>query len=142
MTKRVDLTGTIEFLRIGYSFLHYPSDSPPHVVAIIDPLSESAIVAFSLLQLFKERFEADIKVYFIPPLVVSDFPSKNFFRFVVLLENQAIFSKMSRKHILTLKLMTPEPWHVYALYAMDDLDNIQLSDEVIGGRKIVYAHFH
>ena len=140
-TKRVYLTETIGFLESEYSFLNHPSDSPLHVVAIIDLLLASTMVSSYLLQLFKERFEADIKVCFTIPLLVSDFPLKTIFRFAVPLETHAIFSKMSRKNILMTKLMMPQHCHVSALSAMDDLDNIQLSDEVMGGRKVVYYHF-
>ena len=114
-----------------------------HVVALIDPLSEAAQRFAPILILMRDTIKAKITVVLNPKADISEFPIKNFYRYVGgnVDARMATFRHMPTQHILTMKVFTPEHWVVMKTKAVDDLDNIRLDDQTMGSRTSVSAEY-
>ena len=114
-----------------------------NVVVVLDPLSIAGQRFPPILTVLRDVIHARITVYLNPKTDISEFPLKNFYRYVGG-GNQieaATFRHLPPQHILTMKIFTPEPWVVMTKSTIDDLDNIRLDDEVMGSRMAVSAEF-
>ena len=114
-----------------------------HAIALIDPLSDAAQRFAPILVLLRDVIKAKITVVLNPKKDISEFPLKNFYRYVGgnVDANVANFRHMPSQHILTMKVFTPEHWVVMKKKAIDDLDNIRLDDQTMGSRATVFAEF-
>jgi UDP-glucose:glycoprotein glucosyltransferase len=114
-----------------------------NVVAVIDPLSDAGQRYPPILTLLRDVIGAKITIYLNPKTDISEFPLKNFFRYVGGGNDAhaATFRHMPPQHILTMKVFTPEPWVVMKKNTIDDLDNIRLDDSTMGSRTQVSAEF-
>ena len=114
-----------------------------HVVALIDPLSEAAQRFAPILILMRDTIKAKITIVLNPKTDISEFPIKNFYRYVGgnVDARMATFRHMPTQHILTMKVFTPEHWVVMKTKAVDDLDNIRLDDQTMGSRTSVSAEY-
>lgn len=107
-------------------------DSPFIVEAILDPLSEDAQRAAPLLLMLRDELGAKVSVQLTPATDVSELPLKSFYRFVAGgNRSSALFSRVPPQ-LLTMKIVTPEPWIVQATTAPYDLDNLRYGDPNFG----------
>ncbi len=114
-----------------------------HSIALIDPLSDAGQRFTPILIMLRDVIKAKITVVLNPKTDISEFPIKNFYRYVGgnVDTSLANFRHMPAQHILTMKVFTPEHWVVMKKKAIDDLDNIRLDDQTMGSRTSVSAEF-
>eukprot|EP00055_Hartaetosiga_balthica_P017429 m.116958 g.116958 ORF g.116958 m.116958 type:complete len:1554 (-) comp9315_c2_seq1:228-4889(-) len=114
-----------------------------NVFAMIDPTTEEAQRAASILSLLAEQASVEIMVVLNPTLQVSEMPLKRFYRSVAPSISfssssssssapRAYFSNLPTASLLTLGLETPSSWVVQSLYSKYDLDNIHLHHDKPG----------
>lgn len=105
------------------------------VVAVVDPLTEGAQRAASVLLALKELVSVSLVLTPTPDL--HELPLQKYYRFAVEFSapdyaGESIgceFSSLPSKQVLTLRVDTPEAWDVQTAVATQDLDNIQLTSE-------------
>ncbi|RCN41203.1 UDP-glucose:Glycoprotein Glucosyltransferase [Ancylostoma caninum] len=110
------------------------------VVAVVDPLTRSAQKLAPILDVLRKTVNCDLKIVLNPKPKLSEMPLKRYYRYVVAPElqfdkagkvaaNQARFTNLPSKQLLTLSLHSPSAWMVENVFAEVDLDNI-LMDQV------------
>ena len=121
---------------------------------MVDPLSLAGQRAASLVPFLRDHLQYAQTVILAPRPDLSDFPLKNFYRFVLspetpeasavdkdavgLLHNsygngaQAIFDNLPRQHTLTVRVDIPEPWNVQTKTAVQDIDNLRCTSRSCG----------
>ncbi|VDM62368.1 unnamed protein product [Angiostrongylus costaricensis] len=122
-----------------------PKRATMDVVAVVDPLSRSAQKLASILELLRKSINCDLKIVLNPKPKLSEMPLKRFYRYVVspefqfdkygnIVVNQARFTDLPSKQLLTLSIKSPDAWMVENIFAEYDLDNIkmeQVSSDVV-----------
>jgi UDP-glucose:glycoprotein glucosyltransferase len=116
--------------------------SAVEVSIVVDPLSTAGQRAAALVRLCHDHLHLAVHLVLIPPFEVTEFPLKNFYRFVAhpinhpaaalesetapatSLQAMASFRQLPRAHILTARIDVPEIWNVQALSSPQDLDNL------------------
>ncbi len=85
-----------------------PTPSGLSVVSVLDPASPKGMRMAPMLVMLHEALGADVTVYLMPALEMSEMPIKSYFRFVEpALAGQspaAVFEHLPTQHILTMKV--------------------------------------
>ncbi|XP_065177513.1 UDP-glucose:glycoprotein glucosyltransferase 1-like [Sycon ciliatum] len=130
-------------LKSQHSAMHLETGSGQfsyEIMAIIDPLTESAQRLAPLLQVLQNVTSVDITVFMNPKSKLSELPVKRFYRYVLEPSMEftktgsactsvaAVFSDLPDSILLTLKMDVPQPWMVEVVRSAYDLDNIRLAD--------------
>eukprot|EP00397_Hematodinium_sp_SG-2012_P002556 GEMP01002563.1.p1 GENE.GEMP01002563.1~~GEMP01002563.1.p1 ORF type:complete len:829 (+),score=167.22 GEMP01002563.1:917-3403(+) len=107
--------------------LQSKAPSPLTIYGILNPLSDGAAAASTLLRLFHDLFDADITVIFNPPTRLSEYPMKKYVRQVAAWPGTvpAVQFQLKTRHTLTLTLHVLPTWLATATKADADLDNIK-----------------
>lgn len=137
--------------------LHLPparpdAASPITVFGILDPLSATAQSASAALALFGMAFNAEVKLVLNPPMRVTEYPLKRYYREVVhwpkrladgrtlseLEDGAAVGTgsahfSMSTEHTLTAAVHALPTWLVTAQEAEHDMDNLRPVDVLSSG---------
>ncbi|KAK5645916.1 hypothetical protein RI129_004380 [Pyrocoelia pectoralis] len=110
------------------------------IAAIVDPVSRGAQKLGSILQIFQETLNCNIRVFLNCVEKNSDMPVKSFYRYVVEPEIQfnsegkqlsgpiARFSNMPHSVLFTQNVHVPENWLIEVVRSVYDLDNIRLEN--------------
>ncbi|KAK9134686.1 hypothetical protein Syun_014016 [Stephania yunnanensis] len=126
-------------------------DSSIHIDAVIDPLSPLGQRLSPLLHVLWKSIQPSMRIVLNPLSSLVDLPLKNYYRFVLPMEDdfssvdysingpKAFFSNMPLSKTLTMNLDVPEPWLVEPVIAVHDLDNILL--ENLGDARTLQAVF-
>ncbi|KAK9110137.1 hypothetical protein Sjap_018197 [Stephania japonica] len=126
-------------------------DSSIHIDAVIDPLSPLGQRLSPLLHMLWKCIQPSMRIVLNPLSSIVDLPLKNYYRFVLPMEDdvstvdysisgpKAFFSNMPLSKTLTMNLDVPEPWLVEPVIAIHDLDNILL--ENLGDTRTLQAVF-
>lgn len=115
------------------------------LTVMVDPLSISGQRAAAVVRMAVEHLRLPVHLVLVPPYELSEFPLKNFYRFVanpsldhyvassadatgsgaVVPESlQARFHRLPRSHIFTARLDVPESWNVQTASSPQDMDNL------------------
>ncbi|BES97993.1 udp-glucose glycoprotein [Nesidiocoris tenuis] len=120
-----------------------------NLVAILDPVSNGAHKAGTILSTLQQVVNCDIKIYLNCVEKNSDMPLKSFYRYVLEPSIQftssgqmspgpmAKFLNMPGTPLLTQNMLVPDNWMVESIASPHDLDNIKL-DQVDSN---VHSHF-
>lgn len=147
----------INFERVAMTF-NQASGSLPHVTSIVDPLDEKAQKIMAFTRVLAEHFGLPVTTILNPPLTVEGVPKiqKRWYRFVMdpelqfhesngsLIEPRAQFDAIpADQNILTMNMHVPETWLIESIYAVEDLDNINLANMIeYSGKESLYARYH
>ena len=122
-------------LLVVRSLFYYPQLVQIHVVAVVDPLSESAQRLSPLLRVIRDQLNLPLTVILTPATLIdgeSDVPITSYYRFVAdsnampaTATPKAHFSDLPHEHLLTLRMDVPEPWDVQQALAVQDTDNLR-----------------
>jgi UDP-glucose:glycoprotein glucosyltransferase len=115
-----------------------PEASSIHIVASIDPTSQTAQRWLAILKVLSNLDGVFLKLYLNPQETLSDLPIKRFYRYVLNAEPtfspdgevQALaaeFRGVPKEALLNLALDVPPAWLVAAKESIHDLDNIKLT---------------
>jgi UDP-glucose:glycoprotein glucosyltransferase len=103
------------------------------VLAIVDPVSESAQRVAPLLRAMRDNLKLPLTLV-LAPRTLMDAGDKisSYYRFVAEPSNlpdvtspHAIFSNLPTNHILTLRLDIPESWNIQQTFTIQDTDNLR-----------------
>lgn len=123
-----------------YTAIKVESLSEPtiQIVAVVDPLSETAQPWISIVYILSKLEGVNVKIFLNPKGHLSELPSKRFYRQVLqsaptfdsdgaLTASQAAFDKLPEDTLFNLGLIVPPSWLVAPKVSMDDLDNVKFS---------------
>lgn len=139
-----------------YSFIassHLPQNARHTLNAVINPIARESQHIASLVRHFATTMEAlglASVVYLNPPSEMQKVPISNFYQLVVQKEPQfdsrglvmspsAYFRNMPQAVTLTMGLVEPEAWLVFASWAKQDLDNIRLNTVPVSTLRAEYT---
>jgi UDP-glucose:glycoprotein glucosyltransferase len=117
------------------------------LTVMVDPLSIAGQRAAAVVRLALDHLHLPVHLVLVPPFELSEFPLKNFYRFVanpsldhyvqasageggtdgaavVPTSLQAQFHRLPRSHIFTARLDVPESWNVQTASSPQDMDNL------------------
>jgi hypothetical protein len=111
-----------------------------NVLAVVDPITESAQRLSPLLQILRDELQLPLTVILAPTTEISSdskIPISSYYRFVAdsnLYQGaeerhspMAHFSNLPLEHILTVRMDVPEPWDIQQTSAIQDTDNLRCS---------------
>lgn len=109
------------------------------VLAVVDPITESAQRLSPLLQILRDELQLPLTVILAPTIDVesdSKIPISSYYRFVA--DSNAYqgdgqhsplahFSNLPTDHVLTVRMDVPEPWDIQQTHTVQDTDNLRCS---------------
>jgi UDP-glucose:glycoprotein glucosyltransferase len=131
----------LPYLETPYSFRASEKtelQSQHTLTLVINPISREAQEYVELAKFFLANLDVSVVVFLNPPAELQKLPIKNFYQFVgsakltfddegMVRSPVAYFRHMPDDVVLTMGLVEPEAWMVFAKTADQDLDNIKLS---------------
>lgn len=110
---------------------------PVAISVVVNPLSQAGQRAAALVRLCLDHLQMPVHLVLIPPFEVTEFPIKNYYRFVAnptplgdgleiakTTKAVALFRHMPRSQIFTVRMDVPEAWNVQATISSQDIDNL------------------
>lgn len=108
------------------------------VIAIVDPVTESAQRLSPLLQVIRDELQLPLTLILAPKMEVDSetkIPISSYYRFVADPHRfqgsdkapAAHFDNLPLDHILTVRMDVPEPWDIQQTQAIQDTDNLRCS---------------
>lgn len=110
------------------------------VLAVVDPITESAQRLSPLLQILRDELQLPLTVILAPSTEIdsnTNIPISSYYRFVA--DSNAYqgadeqhvpmahFSNLPLDHVLTVRMDVPEPWDIQQTQAVQDTDNLRCS---------------
>lgn len=106
------------------------------VVAVVDPVTETAQRISSLLRVIRDDLKLPTTLVLAPQLLLdggSKIPISSYYRFVsdtAAYQGQpnapvAQFSNLPTDHVLTMRMDVPEPWDIQQRQSVQDTDNLR-----------------